>query len=76
MASLTIAIDDETLRRARSRAREQGTSINAVLRDFLETYSGIQEARARAIDTLLELSEASNSSRGGQQWTRDSLHED
>ena len=38
--NLTIVVDDEVLRRARIRALEQGTSVNAVLREFLESYAG------------------------------------
>jgi plasmid stability protein len=48
--NLTIAVDDEVLRRARIRALEQGTSVNAVLREFLESYAGAAtEAEARLI---------------------------
>ena len=40
MAILTLSIDDEVLRRARIRALELDTSVNAVLREFLEAYAG------------------------------------
>ena len=33
MANLTIAIEDEVLRKARLKALEQGTSVNALLRE-------------------------------------------
>ena len=36
MANLTLAVDDQLLRQARLRALEQGTSVNALLRDYLE----------------------------------------
>ena len=35
MTNLTITVDDEVLRRARIRALEEGSSVNAVLRDYL-----------------------------------------
>lgn len=56
MANLTIAIDDELLKRARVRAAEEGTSVNAVLRKHLEQYAQVHEERRRAIDDLLQLS--------------------
>ncbi len=33
MANLTIVIEGDTLKRARMRALEEGTSVNAVVRD-------------------------------------------
>jgi len=36
MATLTIVVNEAVLRRARMRALEQQTSVNAVLRDYLE----------------------------------------
>ena len=38
MARLTIRVDPETLKRARIRALEQGTSVGALLRAYLDAY--------------------------------------
>ncbi len=75
MANLTITVDDRLLRLARIKALEQGTSVNALLRDYLEAYAGAADAQARALDDLLGLSAAATSRRGGASWTRDDLHE-
>lgn len=75
MASLTIAVDDSVLRQARIRALEQGTSVNAVLRLYLEAYSGLQSERVQAMRAILELSERCRSGSGDASWTRDELHE-
>ena len=40
MANLTLKIDEDLLRRARIRALERATSVNAVVREFLEGYAG------------------------------------
>ena len=74
--NLTIVVDDEVLRRARIRALEQGTSVNAVLRQFLESYAGsATEAEARGrLAALARRSEASSGT-GGRRWTRDELYE-
>jgi hypothetical protein len=75
MANLTIVVDDEVLRRARIRALERGTSVNALLREYLEAFSGRRSARARAVDGLLDIAARSRSGRGSRTWTRDELHE-
>ena len=47
--NLTITVDDETLRRARIRALSQGTSVNAVLRELLESYAGSEAEAAPGV---------------------------
>jgi plasmid stability protein len=75
MGNLTIAVDEEVLRRARIRALQQGTSVNAVLRELLEAYAGVLDEQARAAADLLALSKTATSRRGKARWSRDELHE-
>lgn len=77
MANLTIAVDDDLLRRARARAAEQGTSVNAVLRDELSRYVDAS-AGDRAASAFLAVAHvaAGSSGAGGRTWTRDELHAD
>lgn len=75
MANLTITVDDRLLKLARMKALEQGTSVNALLREYLQAYAGAAEAQARALDDLLELSTKAGSRRGAASWTRDELHD-
>ena len=75
MANLTIAIEDEILRRARLRAVAQGTSVNALLRDYLQGFAGARTAQEAAIRSLLELSSRAQSSSKGRRVSRDELHE-
>jgi len=75
MANLTITVDDEILKRARLRATEQGTSVNAVVREYLEQYAGSRSAQEQALGKLLTLSERARSKRGRRTWTRDELHD-
>jgi hypothetical protein len=76
MANLTIAIDDLLLKRARIKALEEGTSVNALLREHLERYVGPSRSHAALADfaALAEQSEASSGS-SGRSWTRDELHD-
>ncbi len=77
MANLTITVDDDLLRRARARAVEQGTSVNAILRDELARYVE-SSGGDRAADAFLTLAQNSAGSSGpdGRTWTRDELHAD
>ena len=73
--NLTIAVEAEVLRRARIRALEQNTSVNAVLREFLASYAGIRRGKRQAVENLLRLSRDAFSARGENAWMRDDLHE-
>lgn len=75
MANLTTTADAEVLKRARLRATEQGASVNAVVRDYLEQYGGDRSAQEQALAKLFELSGRSRARRGRRTWTRDELHE-
>jgi plasmid stability protein len=70
-------LDDETLKRARIRALEEGTSVNAVLRAFLEDYTGGSDHRRAAGDAFLRISEEYEAGSGpeGRTWSRDELYE-
>lgn len=48
MSNLTVSVDEQLIRRARMRAIEQGTSLSAKVREFLQGYvSGSPEALAQ-----------------------------
>ncbi|HEX3612121.1 MAG TPA: hypothetical protein VHU88_10580 [Sporichthyaceae bacterium] len=74
MANLTIAVDDDVLRRARVRAADQGTSVNAVLRDELIRYAA-GDGSDRAADEFLAFARANSgrSDQGQRGWSRDEL---
>ena len=74
MANVTIVVPDEVLKKARVRAVDEGRSVNAVIREYLETYAGVRRRQTKAIEELLELSKRSQSRRGARRWTRDDLH--
>ena len=76
MANLTVTLTDHVLRRARLRALERGTSVNALVADYLERYAGPDPA-SEALAAFLDLAEAtaSGSGQGGRTWTRDELND-
>ena len=73
--NLTIVVDDDILKRARIRAIQENTSVNAVVREYLTAYAGADRHRSEACERLLALSRSCKSRRGGGAWTRDELHE-
>ena len=75
MANLTITVPEEVLKSARRRALEQGTSVNALLREYLLQFTGAQSSQAKAAQRVLELSRKARSGRGKSRWTRDDLHQ-
>ncbi len=74
MANLTLSVDDELLSRARVRAAQLGTSVNAVLREYLGTWAGQDDRREQAIRSLLRRSARARSGRGDRTWSRDDVH--
>jgi hypothetical protein len=76
MANLTLTVADEILLRARRRALDRGTSVNALVREYLESFAGADEVEdaGRALVALAERS-AGASGAGGRSWTRDGAHE-
>ena len=75
MANLTITIDEDVLKKARMRALEQGTSVNALIREYLETFTGTRREHETTVAEILNLSKKSRSRRGSKRWTRDDLHD-
>jgi plasmid stability protein len=78
MANLTINVDEEVLKRARIRALEENTSVNAVLGEYLRGYARLDEVRRdrlAALDRLLEVADRYPIDRGKRRWNRDVLHE-
>jgi len=58
MKNITLAIDDDLLARARKRAAEKGTTVNAVVRESLTRFVGQDDAQTRARRELLDMAEA------------------
>ena len=76
MQNVTFRIDEETLRRARIRALEQGTSLNAVVEEFLATWSAADEVAARRRLVALADSHAVHADLDERDWSRDDLYEE
>ncbi|MBC8194478.1 MAG: hypothetical protein ISR43_02175 [Acidimicrobiia bacterium] len=65
MANLTLSVDDDLLARARVRAVEQGTSVNAVVRELITGFAATDRVDA-ARRRLVALSISSAAGSGGR----------
>jgi len=65
MANLTLSVDDNLLARARVRAVEQGTSVNAVVRELITGFAATDRVDA-ARRRLVALSISSAAGSGGR----------
>ncbi len=75
MANLTVSIDDELLKRARMRAQELDTTVNALVRDYIKGLVGENPTR-RVLDDFLDMTENISASSGPEgRWTRDEVYE-
>jgi plasmid stability protein len=76
MANLTLSIDDELLKRARIRALERDTSVNALVRDYLQSLVA-RDSRQSGMAEFLALASSVHAGSGpeGRTWTRDELYE-
>lgn len=76
VANLTLAIDDDLLRRARIRALEEGTSVNAVVRAYLAAYVDTDSPQ-RAARRFLSIAEAhpdTGTAGTGRTWARTDVY--
>lgn len=73
--NVTIALDEATLRDARRIAAERSTSVNALIRDFLERLTQRESHARKARRRIEELCRSSAAEVGDRGWTRDELHE-
>jgi plasmid stability protein len=73
MANLKIVVDEQILQRARIRALQHGTSVNAILRDYLASFAGGDDAGA-ALAEFHDLAGRFGVTSTGH-WTRDELYD-
>jgi hypothetical protein len=71
--NVTLAVDDRLIEKARRRAEALGTSVNQLVRDYLEQFAGAGDAAADAAE-FERLSRASRGDSGGWKFDREELH--
>ena len=76
MKNITLKIDDETYQKARVRAAEEGTSLSAMVREFLialeQKNADRTQSESARVERLLKLYEEADAEAPGQKtaaWT-------
>jgi hypothetical protein len=72
--NVTLSIDEDLMREARRRAESMGTSVNQLVREYLEQFAGNTDREADAAE-FERLSRASHGNSRGWKFSRDELHE-
>ena len=75
MKNVTLAIDEALLREARRIAAERSTTLNAMIREFLEELARNESQATRARLRIAKLCSETSAEVGPRTWSRDELHE-
>ena len=73
--NLTLSVDDEVVEKARAVARAQGTSLNAMIRKYLESLGGDRDPEA-LVRKLEKAWKESPGNSGGERWSREDAYAD
>jgi hypothetical protein len=73
--NITLSIDDEVVRRARKHAESLGTSMNQMVRDYLEQVAGKSDYEAIA-DEFKKLSLRATGDSKGWRFNREEIYEE
>lgn len=73
--NLTVSIDDSVVEKARLVARNQGTSLQNLIRDYLASLTGVSGGAAAAGE-LLELMASQGGHSGGRKLTREDAYDE
>ncbi len=76
MTNLTLTVDEDILRTARIKALELGTSVNALVREYLRQLAGRPTA-ADGVAEFLAATKGAGAGSGaeGRSWSRADLYE-
>jgi hypothetical protein len=75
MKNLTLRLDENKLLQARKIAAERSTSVNALIREYLDELIARESKTEIARRELVDLCRSSPAQIGGNTWSRDSLYD-
>ena len=75
MKNVTIALDESLLREARRIAADRSTTLNAMIRGYLEELVQRESRAIKARHRIVELCRETRAEIGPRTWSRDELHE-
>jgi Family of unknown function (DUF6364) len=72
--NLTLSIEDDVVQKARRRAEAMGTSVNQLVRQYLEQLAGRSDPNADAAE-FEQLSRSARGNAHGWKFNREELHQ-
>jgi predicted transcriptional regulator len=76
MSNITLAVDDEVIKKVRKLAVDRNTSLNALVRESLKQLAAREDRRREEIVAELEASFSKSDARVGERhWSREDLHD-
>ena len=72
--NVTLSVSNETLEKARRRAEAMGTSVNQLIREYLEQIAGNTDSESD-VQEFERLSRESQGNSHGWRFNREELHE-
>jgi hypothetical protein len=75
MKNITLAIDEALLDEVRIVAAKKGTTVNAMVRDYLTSIASLEDRQDRARRRIRELAEKSTAEVGPVTWKREDLYD-
>ncbi len=73
--NITLAIDEEVLNRARVIAARRKTTVNGLVRSYLESLSDVEDKKSQLARRIDALRRRSSFEVGPVTWKRDDLYE-
>ncbi|RWO30817.1 MAG: hypothetical protein EOS10_16925 [Mesorhizobium sp.] len=75
MKNITLAVEDEVLEQVKLTAAEQGTTVDALVREFFATVAAKRHTNDGARQALLRLAYEASGDMGSKTWNRAALHD-
>lgn len=75
MKNINLSIDEDVIRAVRRHAAERGSTLDAIVREFLTELANREDRVRKARQRIVELSNRSTARIGSRVWTREELHQ-
>lgn len=75
MKNITLSVDEKVLAAVRRYAAEHDSSVNGLVREFLNRIASSEDRAQKARSRIAELSRRSPARIGAITWKRDELHD-
>jgi hypothetical protein len=73
--NLTLAIDEATLKAARKLAIDRSTSVNRMVREFLERFVSENDQKRTALAAMDQFFANPPGTIGSRRWSREEIHD-